>query len=72
MTTQSKRSAVHKRNKLQSSGIQFIPEPDCEAAGNENIMAVIDRVGRLMTPEAEAAGLPLPKGDDFTGNSRVW
>jgi ATPase family associated with various cellular activities (AAA) len=52
----------YKRSKLQSKGIQYIPEPDCEAAGNDNIIAAIDRVGRLLTPEAEAAGLPFPKG----------
>ena len=53
---------AYKRSKLQAKGIQYIPEPDCEAAGNDNILKVIDRVGRLLTPEAEAAGLPFPKG----------
>lgn len=52
----------YKHSKLQSKGIQYIPEPDCEAAGSDNIIAVIDRVGRLLTPEAEVAGLPFPKG----------
>lgn len=52
----------YKRSKLQSKGIQYIPEPDCDAAGSDNIMAVVDQVGRLLTPEAEAAGLPFPKG----------
>jgi ATPase family associated with various cellular activities (AAA) len=52
----------HKAAKLQSKGIQYIPEPDCEAAGNDNIIKVIDQVGRLLSPEAEAAGLPFPKG----------
>lgn len=52
----------YKRSKLQAKGIQYIPEPDCEAAGSDNILTVIDRVGRLLTPEAEAAGLPFPKG----------
>jgi ATPase family associated with various cellular activities (AAA) len=52
----------YKRSKLQAKGIQYIPEPDCDAAGSDNIMAVIDQVGRLLTPEAEAAGLPFPKG----------
>ena len=53
---------AYKRSKLQSKGIQYIPEPDCTAAGNDNIVKVIDRVGRLLSPEAEAAGLPFPKG----------
>ena len=53
---------AYKRSKLQSKGIQYIPEPDCTAAGNDNIVKVIDRVGLLLSPEAEAAALPFPKG----------
>jgi hypothetical protein len=52
----------YKRRKLQSRGIQHIPEPDCDAVGCDNILNLIDQVGRLLTPEAEAAGLPFPKG----------
>jgi ATPase family associated with various cellular activities (AAA) len=52
----------YKRRKLQSRGILHIPEPDCDAVGCDNILSIIDQVGRLLTPEAEAAGLPFPKG----------
>ena len=52
----------YKRSKLQAKGIQYIPQPDCKAAGNDNILKVIDQVGRLMSPEAEAADLPFQKG----------
>ena len=62
--SQSVEAAVmaYKRSKLHAKGIQYIPEPDCKAAGNDNILKVIDRVGRLLNPEAEAANLPFPKG----------
>jgi ATPase family associated with various cellular activities (AAA) len=54
--------AQYKQGKLQAKGILHIPEPDVEAAGCENILTKIDRVARLLTPAAEAAGLPFPKG----------
>lgn len=52
----------YKRRKLQSRGILHIPEPDCDAVGCDNILSIIDQVGRLLTPEAEAASLPFPIG----------
>ncbi len=52
----------YKKRKLQSRGILHIPQPDCDAVGCDNILGLIDQVGRLLTPEAEAAGLPFPKG----------
>lgn len=52
----------YKKRKLQSRGILHIPQPDCDAVGCDNILSLIDQVGRLLTPEAEAAGLPFPKG----------
>ncbi|HEY9825193.1 MAG TPA: hypothetical protein V6D19_07080, partial [Stenomitos sp.] len=52
----------YKQRKLHTRGILHIPEPDCEAVGCDNILTLIDVVGQLLTPEAEAAGLPFPKG----------
>ena len=52
----------YKRRKLQSRGIMHIPQPDCLAVGCENIITLIDKVGKSLLPEAEVAGLPFPKG----------
>jgi hypothetical protein len=52
----------YKHRKLTASGIFHIPQPDCVAAGCENVIKIIETVGKLLSPEAEAAGLPFPRG----------
>jgi hypothetical protein len=54
--------AKYKKQKLLTRGILNIPDPHCEPVGLENITRILADVKKLLSPEAEAAGIPFPKG----------
>ena len=54
--------AAYKKQKLQTRGILHVPEPHCDAVGLENVTNLLEDVKQLLSPEAEAVGLPFPKG----------
>jgi SpoVK/Ycf46/Vps4 family AAA+-type ATPase len=54
--------AEFKERRLRQKGILYVPKPDVEIAGIENIKISIDKAAAMLLPEAKEAKLPFPEG----------
>jgi DNA polymerase III delta prime subunit len=56
------RIAEYKALRLKQKGILYIPKPNVQVAGVENVVELIEEAADLLLPAAKDAGIPFPKG----------